>query len=288
MSGKEQRQVRPVILTDRVVGAPGISEPREWAQNDTLLTQVRPVGYGGILRPVVVIVNRVEHLRPLITTGIALALMADVDHDDFDVGRCDHRALRAYEARREVQQAQSEMTRWWRDETVEPMVASAMLDRLNVNTVARVPFSKRWEVAVPLFATMVLQKARNLESPMQKAIFGSDSRTPVLVRKDQNRARDFMDLIMRGQELECDDQPLRVDVKAWTKRYLSAVVPALLPGLEMPSTFELDDFSVVTRKGGGVTCHPKQSRHEDTIRPSGTFALNEAFAGFFTCEGSSR
>ncbi len=286
MSGKEQRQVRPVILTDRVV-TPDIAESREWALTDTLHAQVLPVGYGGIRRPVVVVTNKVEHLMPLLTTGHALALMADVDPDDFDFGRHDLVAQRAHQSERLIGRAKEELSWCWLDKTIDPLVASAMLWRLRGNTFARVSFSKSWEVAAPLYATMVLKQARHLESLMLSAMFGSDSRTPESVRQDQARARKFMNLIEQGQDLGVDDQPSRVNAKTLTENYLAVVVPLLLPP-SSPAPFELEDFSPVTRRGGRVTCHPKQLRHEDTNRPSGTFALHEVFAGFIAREGSGR
>ena len=286
MSGKEQRQVRPVILTDRVV-TPDIAESREWALTDTLHAQVLPVGYGGIRRPVVVVTNKVEHLMPLLTTGQALALMADVDPDDFDFGRHDLVAQRAHQSERLIGRAKEELNWCWLDKTIDPLVASAMFWRLRENTFARVSFSKSWEVAVPLYATMVLKQARHLESPMLCAMFGSDSRTPESVRQDQARARKFMNLIMQGKDLDVDDQPSLVNARRLTEKYLAVVVPLLLPP-PSPALFQLEDFSTVTRKGGRVTCHPKKSRHEDTNRPPGTSAINALPTGFFARQGSSR
>ena len=246
-----------------------------------------PSEYGGIRRPVVVVTNKVEHLMPLLTTGHALALMADVDPDDFDFGRHDLVAQRAHQSERLIGRAKEELSWCWLDKTIDPLVASAMLWRLRGNTFARVSFSKSWEVAAPLYATMVLKQARHLESLMLGAMFGSDSRTPESVRQDQARARKFMDLIVQGQDLGVDDQPSRMNAKTLTENYLAVVVPLLLPP-SSPAPFELEDFSPVTRRGGRVTCHSKQSRHEDTNRSAGTSAINALPTGFFAREGSSR
>ena len=84
-----------------------------------------------------------------------------------------------------------------------------------------------------------------------------------------------------NHDLDVDDQPSRVNAKALTEKYLAVVVPLLLPAPSL-TTFELEDFSSVTRKGGHVTYQKKQSGHEATNRPSGTSARNALPTRFFT------
>ena len=253
MPGKEQRHVWPVIQTDRVV-TPGASLTREWALTDTLYTHRLPVGFGGITRPVIVIANRLQHLQQLVHMGIALALMSEVDPADFDTGRMDHRALQAHESRRLLRYAEDELLRAWVGEVLDPLVATHALARLRAAVTPRESFSKRWEVAAPLFATMTLTNTRCLETGMVKAMFNVPGRSADSVRQDQSRARKFMDKIVNGKNLEVDDQPSRVNSKTLTEKYLQAVLPLLLPGQPVPGSFELFDTSTVTARGGRVTC----------------------------------
>jgi hypothetical protein len=126
-----------------------------------------------------------------------------------------------------------------------------------------------------------MEALRHHENEMVASIFGATNRSNDTIRKDQSLARDFMDAVMQGNYKRIDSAPTTNLVEI-SEKYLTAVLPILLPSSRQTLQYKLENFCTVTRRGGHVTSTNEESVDEKNRRSLGTPPLVALPAGFFT------
>lgn len=277
--GPVSRETQTVIVTDRVVTPDGL-HTREWSLTDTLHTLALPVNYKSNPKRILVVANNVEHLAPLAEVALALSAQSCVDESDWWTGSDPHRAQQALRADRMISHAKAELGDARSAGLIDPLVFSKMMGLLR-HGLERVQFTRNWEYALPLFSTMALEELRRHENEMVASIFGTSSRSRDLIRKDQSKAREFMDAVVSGH-YSCMDFSPATNLVEISEKYLSAVLPEMLDSLRASKEFKLENFCTVTPRGGHVTRGKEQSRHEKKSRSTGAPSLAALPTGFFT------
>jgi hypothetical protein len=277
--GPVSRETQTVIMTDRVVTPDGL-HTREWKLTDTLYTHAYPANYKSNPKPVLVVANCLQHLAPMTEVALALASQSCVEESDWVVGADAHRAKQALRADRMISNAKTELSETRNAGEIDPLVFSKMMGLLR-HGLDRVQFSRNWEYALPLFSTMSMEALRRHENEMVASIFGSTNRSKDTIRKDQSLARDFMDAIMQANYTRIDSAPATNLVEI-SEKYLTAVLPMLLPSSRQTVHYKLENFCTVTRRGGHVTSANEESAHEKNRRSAGTPPLVALPSGFFT------
>jgi hypothetical protein len=264
MAASEKRRIQPVIVTDRIV-APGHTR-REWELSKPLICWEMPVGYGGILVPVLVVVDNKAHLEPLASYGLALAHMHPVIEDDFSAARTDHRAIRAFNAEAKVGEAIGKLTSALQQGTLPEGVATAALARLRKGVGYVEPFTQSWISASLMYAPMAINSLRQYEEASQLAIFGEDRRAAAHKNKDRQRGRDYYFALRDRLEVMTSDEPAGALVKPLTEKMLAAILPKLMPELDIPRVIDIADIEVVTRTSRAVTKNSQESGNANSQR----------------------
>jgi hypothetical protein len=268
------RQVYPIILTDRTVA--GNEVQREWALTDTLHAIYRPVGYRGIVRPVYVVVSKLEHLWAVESTAIARATIANVDAKDMDGSIGEHRAVQARKAKCRIYEAISEVDLEHERKNIDFDLSLRLTTLLEKAGATPEPFTKRWEIALPLYAGIAAVGVPNCYTQ----IFGSDDRSPDSIRQDQARGRKFIQNLLARVDLDCADAPhSKIGVEIADK-YLNALLPVMAPHFYETKKIELNEVCSVTRRGGAVTKMREKSLHGTTKRSFDSTPLAQVFARF--------
>jgi hypothetical protein len=279
MAGSNTREVQLVILTDRVV-APVANQCREWALHDELYSMSFPVGYAGGVKQVVVVANRVEHLDPLVSVGVALSNRCAVEESDWDVGADLYRFKRASRTSQLINQAMAKLDEARLAETLDPLVYEKLRAMLQNTNSDRVQFSKDWEYASPLYCPMAVEGWSRYENMMVSSMLGTE-RSDDSVRQDRRRAREYMQAVHGGRNHVLLNAPSANRVEL-TEKYLTVVMPLILPMLRIDEAVSLGKMIVVTPRGGRVTSVPKKFRHEKKCRSAGAPPLIALPTGFFT------
>lgn len=268
------RQVYPIILTDRTVA--GNELQREWALTDTLCAIDRKIGYRDISRPVIVVVSKQQHLYAVESAGLALASFANVDAKDMDGSMGEHRALQARKAQSRISEAITTVGLERERKNIDYALylkLTALLDKAGATPE---PFSKRWEIALPLYAGIAAVGVPNCYTQ----IFGSDERSPETVRQDKARGRKFIQSLLARIDLDCADAPhSKIGVEIADK-YLNALLPVMAPHFYETKKFELNQVCSVTRRGGAVTKMREKSLHGTTKRSFDSASLAQVFTRF--------
>ncbi len=276
-AGQNTREVRLEILTDRVVTS-AANQNREWALHDRLHTMEAPLGFKDCVKPVIVIANRVEHLAPLLAVGVALANRCAVDDSDRAVGADRYRFERATRSSRLINAALSELDEARLAGTLEELVYVKLRGMLLNAGSDRVPFSKNWEYAAPLYATMTLQDWCDYETAMVFRLLGK-ARSQDSERQDRRRGRAFMQAVTSGRHNGLLNAPISNMVEL-TEKYLSKVMPLILPTTRTDPQVSLSQQIVVTPRSVRVTIEGEKSGHEKKCRPSRTLPLPPLPEGF--------
>ena len=277
MAGNNTREVQLVILTDRVV-APVASQSREWALHDNLFSMDLPAGYEGGVRPVVVIANRIDHLAPLVAVGVAMSNRLAVDESDWDAGADPYRFERASRASQLVNQAMAKLNDARLAGTLDPLVYTKLRALLLNKGSDRVHFSKDWEYAAPLYCSMTVEGWAEYETAMVFRVLGNH-RSEDSERQDRRRAREFMQLVRSGRHNELLNAP-STNMVELTEKYLTKVMPLILPTLRKDQPVSLSKLITVTPRGGRVTSGPEKSVHDKKHRPTRISSLTALPAGF--------
>jgi len=261
---------------------PGFSESREWVLTDNLVTRYLPRGYRSCQRPVYIVANRLSHLWALESVGVALSNMAVVDEADFDFVGTGFRGLKADKAQSLVGDARNVLIAACESGDIDELLYQKLRLELNGAGAAKVGFSKRWEITTLLYASMTAVELRKDEDAVVHAIFGTSVRSPALVRKEQNRARVHMNAVVSGDSMDLIDAPPPSVIKDLSEKYLTVLMPLLLSDQHQAPKIQLDNFSVVTPRGGHVTRRAKKSAHENTNRSIDPVPITALPTGFFT------
>jgi len=270
------RQIHSVILTDRCIAGSDLSGRFEWPVNDPVHTIYRPIGYRGISREVYVLAAKTEHLFPVEQTAIAIASIANVDKRDLDGMAGVHRCLKASEAMSRVYEAREHVNAAFKSKDITENLFMKLICLLNKTESAWEPFTKRWEVALLLYAGSVAQGVPSC----YERLFGKDTRSPDTVRQDQARGRKFIQSVLNGDDLDCPDAPdTKVGLQI-AQKYLTAIAPLMKPELYKITPITIKCSSLVTKRGGAVTKKPQQSTHAS--RPTSSTSQLALPAGFFT------
>jgi hypothetical protein len=251
------RQIHPVILTDRCIAGADLSGRFEWSVNDSVHTIYRPIGYRSISREVFVLAAKTEHLFAVEQTAIAIASIANVDKSDLDGMTGVHRCLKASKAMDRVHEAMRLVTAAFESKEIPENLYMKLFCLLNKTESAWEPFTKRWEVALLLYAGSVAEGVPSCYD----TLFGKDTRSPVTVRQDQARGRKFIQSVENGVVLDCPDAPdTKVGLQI-AQKYLTAITPLMKPELYKVAPITIKCSSLVTKRGGAVTKKPQQSTH---------------------------
>ena len=274
------RQIYPIILTDRVGADKAIFSKTkmqvDWALTDALHAIYRPVGYRGIVCPVYVVVSKLEHLWPVESTAIALASISNVDPEDINGTWGIHREYQAFEADLCVDEAKKVVASAYKQNQIDAPLFQKLKTLLKRTGGATEPFTKRWEVAVILYASVAAEEVPYC----YEGVFGSDTRSPDTVRQDQARGRKFILSMLANTDLGCADAPAPNIAVQIAEKYLTAICPLMTPELNIPKKIEIKEVCLVTRRGGGVTRVHKKSMHGTTKRPFDSTPLAQVFARF--------
>ena len=268
------RQVYPIILTDRAIASNEVQG--EWALTDTLCAIDRKIGYRDISRPVIVVVSKQQHLYAVESAGLGLASFANVDAKDMDGSMGEHRALQARKAQSRISEAIITVGLECERKNIDYALylkLTALLDKAGATPE---PFSKRWEIALPLYAGIAAVGVPNCYTQ----IFGSDDRSPDSVRQDQARGRKFIQNLLMSADLECADAPQSKIGVEIAEKYLSALIPVMAPHFYETKKIELSEVCSVTRRGGAVTKMREKSLHGTTKRSFDSTPLAQVFARF--------
>ena len=251
------RQIQPVILTDRCIAGADLLGKFEWSVNDPVHTIYRPIGYRGISREVYVLAAKTEHLFAVEQTAIAIASIANVDKRDLDGVAGIHRCLKASDAMSRVYEGSEHVTAAFRSKDIDENLFMKLICLLNKTESAWEPFTKRWEVALLLYAGSVAQGVPSC----YERLFGKDTRSPFSVRQDQARGRKFIQSVENGIDLKCPDAPdTKVGLQI-AEKYLSAITPLMKPELYKVAGITIKSTLPVTKRGGAVTKKTQQSNH---------------------------
>ncbi len=275
--GNNTREAQLVIVTDRVV-APVANQCREWALSDRLISLDLPPGYEGGVKPVVVVANRVEHLAPLVSVGVALSNRWAVDESDWDVDADPYRFERASRSSQLVNQAMAKLNDARLAGTLDQLVYTKLRALLLNNGSDRVQFSKDWEYASPLYCCMTVDGWSDYETAMAFRMLGK-GRSEDSERQDRRRGREFMQAVRDGRHEELLNAP-SANMVELTEKYLTKVMPLILPTLRQDEPVSLSKLIAVTPRGGRVTSVSKKSANEKKCRPSRTSSLAALPAGF--------
>jgi hypothetical protein len=268
------RQVYPIILTDRTVANNEIQ--KEWALTDTLHAIYRPVGYRGIVRPVFAVVCKLEHLWPVESTAIALASIANVDPEDMNGTWGIHREYQAFDAGLCVDEAKKVVGSAYKHNQIDALLFQKLKTLLTKTCGATEPFSKRWEIALPLYAGIAAVGVPNCYTQ----IFGPDDRSPDTIRQDKARGRKFIQNLLARVDLDCADAPLPTISVEIADKYLNALLPVMAPHFYETKKIELLEVCSVTRRGGAVTKMREKSLHGTTKRSFDSTPLAQVFTRF--------
>lgn len=280
-ASENTRQINPIILTDRIV-ADKAAQTRskmevEWLLTDDLYAIAHPIGYREIFRPVYVAVNNKQHLWAVESTAIALAAIANLDVKDVD---CSNGIHRAHEARR-AWNFVADTKKILETESTKKNIAESLYRKLwlllDKAGGPPEPFSKRWEVAVILYAGIAAVGVPNC----YESVFGPDSRSQDTVRQDKARGRTFVKSVLTKLDLECSDAPAPSVCIEITEKYLNAICPLMAPQIYLPKKIELKEVCSVTRRGGAVTKKREESTHEPNHRSSNRTSVTALPKGFF-------
>ena len=277
-TGSSARDVKLVILTDRVV-VPERNHYREWALHETLHGLALPANYGGAVRPMIVVANRVDHLAALVDVAVAVSSRSEVDDSDWAIGADKHRFERARHADELVTRALGVLCRARSGGTIDPLVFEKLRGLLTHQGGDRIQFSKDWEYAAPLYCTMTIEGWRGYEEAMVSTMLGKQ-RSPDSQRQDRVRARSFMGSMHSGQHQGLTQAP-KANAAELTEKYLATVMPMILPQLHQHISVDLDRLISVTPRGGHVTSGAKKSGHAKSHRSTGTTSLPALPSGFF-------
>lgn len=249
----------------------------EWALSDTLCAIDRKIGYRDISRPVIVVVSKQQHLYAVESAGNALAAIANADAKDMDGSMGEHRAVQARNAQCRVYEAISVVKLEYERNNIDFDLYLKLTAALDKAGSPPEPFSKRWEIALPLYAGIAAVGVPNCYTQ----IFGPDDRSPDTVRQDQARGRKFMQNLLTRGDLDCADAPLpKIGVEI-AEKYLSALLPVMAPHFYESKKIELNEVCSVTRRGGAVTKMREKSLHGTTKRSFDSTPLSALPAGFF-------
>ncbi len=275
--GSNTREVQLVIVTDRVV-APDTNQCREWALTDRLFSLDLPVGYEGGVKPVVVVANRVEHLAPLVAVGVALSNRLAVDESDWAVGADPYRFERASRSSQLVNQAMAKLNEARLAGTLDPLVYTKLRALLQNTSSDRVQFSKDWEYAAPLYCSMTVEGWCDYETAMVFRMLGK-VRSEDSERQDRRRGREFMQAVRDGRNHDLLNAP-SANMVELTEKYLTKIMPLILPTLRTEEQVSLKKLITVTPRGGRVTSASEKSGHDKKHRPTRIPSLTALPAGF--------
>jgi hypothetical protein len=233
------RETNTVIVTDRVI-VPEQQFNREWSLQDKLTVLALPVGFKNIDRPILVVVNKIQHLSVL--TDIAVALVIKQNADAFDLGQEDVRAIRNCHARKLIGEASTNLYLAFKSGDIDIEVFQKMGRLLDVGLI-RPQFSKDWEYASLLYSTMTIDSLKCFEAEMQQMIFMKPLRSPDTVRQDRNFGRQFYRQLLAGEGCKLINAPSNHQ-KDLTEKYINATAPYLLGSTKLQLNVDLGDVSM--------------------------------------------
>lgn len=274
------RQTFSVVLTDRIVADKAAHTKTkmqvDWLLTDQLYAIHRPIGYRGIVRPIYVVVNKLEHMWAVESTAIALATIANVDPDDIEGTSGVHREYQAFEAGLCMDEAKRVVASAYKQNQIDAPLFQKLKNLLMKAGGATEPFSKRWEVAVVLYSSIAAQEVPNC----YEGVFGADTRSPNTLRQDKARGRTFVKSMLAKMDLDCADAPAPSVCIEITEKYLNAICPLMAPHIYTPKKIELKEVCSVTRRGGAVTKKREKFAHGTTKRPFDSTPLAQVFTRF--------
>jgi len=279
-AAEKARQLHPIVLTDRVVGADRVGQ-LEWALTDTIHRYFLPVGLQNCKRPVYILYNKIEHLDSLVSVGVALSAMANVQPSDFDLLCTAHINSQAIIARALNFTAQVNLVKAKEAQAICPLLCDKLMLLLEGASKPLPAFSKRWEIALPLYASMTLEDLRKDAQLIHRSLFGCDDRMPATIRKDEQRARDFMKGLESKSQNECSDAPKSAVIRELSEKFLHALIPMLTQQQYTPVQINFSALIPVTRRGGAVTRNAEKYAHGKNTRPFNSAPLAALSTGFF-------
>ncbi len=276
MTSRENvRQVYPIILTDRTVA--GNEMQKEWVLTDTLHPIYRPVGYREIVRPVYVVVSKVEHLWAVESTAIALATIANVDPEDIVGTWGDHRESEAFEASLNIDDAKKVVASAYKQKQIDILLYRKLKNLLLNPKTAIGPFGQRWETAIIHYTGIAIKGVPNC----YEKLVGLDERSDAVKRKDKQRSRENIIKILARQGLDHLDAPSPEIGVELAEKYINAIYPLLVPEVYKLPKFEIKEVCPVTKRGGRVTKIREQSANEPNNRSFNRAPITALPTGFF-------
>jgi hypothetical protein len=272
-----------VIMTDCVMAADH-RQAREWKPTHELHRFQLPIGWKESARHVLVVTDCEEHGPPLMAVGHALAVLAQVDEQDYGADADEHRRSAAVRAEIVRGHAWAELDRASRDGSLDPVVYSKMVEMLSRKGPERVEFSARWEYASILSSVMAIESLRIHELAVHQSMFGELEWSSDLRRQDRHRAREYLGKLTNGVLSKNGSAP-KTYASEITSKYVQTVLPAFLVPDRMRIDVDLHSIRRVTSDELCVTGNSKKSPHDKKCGPPKADALSKAFAGFFVGSG---
>lgn len=249
LAGK--RRVLPVIVTDRAV-LPGCYR-YEWTAAADLMCWYVPAHFDGNTQPIYILYQNPSHLKPLLAYAIALAQLNEIDRAELDPERIDARACNARLAMGKIHQVKLALAQAWEDKSLPPEVAQAAMARLDKGPGYQDPISSTWVTATVMFATMVIDSIRHLETRTQVALFGQDQRGKDQQDQERKRAKAYFQKINTRSEIAAPDQPPANVAADLSVKLLQSLLPHLLPGCSLPDEIDLTRIVTLTNRGVPVS-----------------------------------
>ena len=275
------RQVHPIIGTDRFSAGCDINTKQnfqgEWSLTDTIYSVYRPIGYRGIVRPVYVLVCRIEHLYAVESVALALAKIANVDIKDSDGVNGTFRSLQADEAQIFINEAFSILRKELDTNQIPLPLYEKLKQCLKNAPESGDSINKYWEIAIVLYLGIAIDGAPNF----YEKIVGKDDRLDYLKRKDKQRGRDFFKAILAKELLKQIDAPSPSICLEISEKYLNAICPLLVPDIYKSPKIEIKEVCPVTKRGGRVTKMREKSAYEPNNRSSNRAPITALPTGFF-------